>query len=137
MFLHKEVGAGLLVLFAFALRAQAIQPTPTVTVSVLKARVEAAQKTYEYVARNYMESRPPIGELLYRWSRRWLNAELDLNGQKEDQVAAYQAHLIRMRELEQSTRGRWKNRTVSIEEWTGAQFYRLEAEIWLARARAR
>ena len=105
--------------------------------ALLKARLDAARKTYEWLAKNYIESRPPIGELLYRWSCRWLDAEREMSDKQEDRVAAYKAHLRRMRELERVARDRFRNHYVPVEEDTAAQFYRAEAEVWLERARHR
>jgi hypothetical protein len=102
--------------------------------ALLRARAEAAHKTYDALAKNYVESRPPIGELLYRWSCRWLDAERELSDARNAQVAAYQAHLARMKDLERITKDRWRERYIPIEEMSAAQFYRAEAEIWLARA---
>jgi hypothetical protein len=108
-----------------------------VSPALLKARLDAARKTYEWLAKNYIESRPPLGELLYRWSCRWLDAEREMSGRQEDRIAAYQAHLRRMRELERVARDRFRNRFVPVDEDTAAQFYRAEAEIWLERAKHR
>ncbi len=104
---------------------------------LLRARVEAARKTYEVIWRNNREALAPFVELSYRWSRRWLEAELELSNRKDDQVAAYHAHFTRMRELERVTKGRYRNRVNPVEEATAAEFYALEAEIWLTRARRR
>jgi hypothetical protein len=108
-----------------------------VSPALLKARLDAARKTYEWVAKNYIESRPPLGELLYRWSCRWLDAEREVSSRKEDRIAAYQAHLRRMRDLERVARDRFRNHFVPVEEDTAAQFYRAEAEIWLERTKHR
>jgi hypothetical protein len=112
-------------------------PSAKVSPDLLKARLDAARKTYDWLAKNYIESRPPLGELLYRWSCRWLEAERDISTRQEDVLAAYRAHLNRMRELERVARDRFRNRFVPVEESTAAQFYRAEAEIWLERAKNR
>jgi hypothetical protein len=106
-------------------------------VALLRARLEAARQTYQALAKNYMENRPPIGELLYRWSCRWLESERELSDQKEEQMAAFLGHLNRMKDLERITKDRWRERFIPIEESTAAQFYRAEAEIWLARIKDR
>jgi hypothetical protein len=100
-----------------------------------KAKVTAAQRTYELLLRNFRESRPPIAELPYRWSCRWLDAQRELSNKKEDEVAAYQAHRERMRDLHRVIKDRFRERYVSVDEETAGEFYLLEAEIWLARAR--
>jgi len=60
-----------------------------------------------------------------------------MSDKQEDRVAAYKAHLRRMRELESVARDRFRNHFVPVEEDTAAQFYRAEAEVWLERARHR
>jgi hypothetical protein len=106
-----------------------------VPAALARARLDAARRTFDYLARNYREARPPAGELVYRWSRRWLKAERDLAGTPADRVAAYQAHLARMRDLERVARDRARERFVPLEEATAAEYYRLEAEIWLAQVK--
>lgn len=129
-----SVGKRVLAVAVLLSAGRAGSAEPAVAPALLKARVEAARQTYDYVLRNFRESRPPISELVYRWSCRWLDAERELSDRPADRVAAYEAHLARMRELESVVRDRWKNRYVSADEATAAQFYRIEAEIWLARA---
>ena len=112
------------------------QPAPAKVPSKLElAKVEAARRTYEVMWRNNKEGLAPFAELAYRWSRRWLEAELELSDQKADRVAAYQAHWTRMRQLRQATRGRWQNRVNTVEEVTATDYYIVEAEIWLEQAR--
>jgi hypothetical protein len=124
-------------LLGVASEAQPEADAAKVSRALLKARVEAAHKTYDALAKNYVESRPPIGELLYRWSCRLLEAERELNDARDAQAAAYQAHLARMKDLERITKDRWRERYIPIEEMSASQFYRAEAEIWLARAKDR
>ncbi len=100
-----------------------------------KAKVEAARKTYEVFWKNNKEGLVPFVELIYRWSRRWLEAELELSDKKEDRAAAYRAHWDRMRQLAQVTRDRYRNRVNTIEEVTATDFYSAEAEIWIEQAK--
>ena len=102
-----------------------------------KARLEAARKMYEGTLRLY-KTGPPVPldvEKLYRWSRRWLKAQHELATKKEDRVAAAEAHLTRMRSLEKTLRQMLKSREVPAFEVAGAEFYRLEAERWVAKAK--
>jgi site-specific recombinase XerD len=100
-----------------------------------KAKVAAARKTYEVIWKNNREGLVPFAELAYRWSKRWLEAEVDLRDKKDEQVAAYQAHKDRMRELARITRDRYRNRVNTIEEATATEFYNAEAEVWLEQAK--
>ncbi len=102
---------------------------------LLKAKITAARKTYEVVWKNNREGLVPFAELAYRWSKRWLEAELELADQKASRVAIYQAHKDRMRELARITRDRYRNRINTIEEASAAEFYIAEAEVWLEQAK--
>src|SRR4051812_23796583 len=65
-----------------------------------KARADAARSVYEGVLRLHsVEPRARHYELLYRWSRRWMDVEQQAAG-KSQRVAAAKAHLSRMRDLE-------------------------------------
>lgn len=108
---------------------------PQVPQRLLEARRDAARRTYDELWKKNQEALLPVAELAYRWSLRWLEAERDLSEQKPNQVAAFQAHSARMRELERISRDRFRTRTNPIEEVTAAEFYAVEAEIWLLRAK--
>jgi hypothetical protein len=68
------------------------------------------------------------------WSRRWLQAELALCEKKADRIAAHQAHVVRMRELEQFLHRRAKAGRAPPPHATGATYFRTEAEIGLIQA---
>jgi hypothetical protein len=110
---------------------------PKVPPELVKAKVEAARKTYQVIWKNNKEGLVPFAELAYRWSKRWLEAEVELSDKKEDQVAFYQAHKDRMRDLARITRERYRNRVNTIEEATATEFYIAEAEVWLEQAKNR
>jgi hypothetical protein len=96
---------------------------------------DAARKTYEAVWKNNREALVPFVEIAYRWSRRWLEAERELSEKKADQIAALQAHWNRMKDLEKITLERFRAKVVPVEEASAAEFYSLEAEIWLKQER--
>jgi hypothetical protein len=105
-----------------------------------KARLDAARKTYEGMFARWRTD--PSARLrpedFYSWSRRWMDAEREVADKPEARVAAAQAHLDRMTKCEQMVR---RKHDVGLDtfayEVTGAEFYRLEAERWLAEAKAR
>jgi hypothetical protein len=71
---------------------------------------------------------------LYQWARRLLIAEEELSDNKAERVAAYEAHLQRMKEVEdffKKQAGDDETDRFAAE----AKFHRLEAEIMLERAR--
>lgn len=99
-----------------------------------KALVEAAKSTYqEDLARlkNLQASSP---EDLYVWSRRWLDAEVDLAGNKEERVAAHQRHLDRMKDLERRAKAMAAAGQGRQSDATAGTYYRTQAELWLTRA---
>ena len=100
-----------------------------------RAKVDAARKTYEILWKNYQDELIPVVEVVYRWSRRWLEAELELKGPKADQEAAHLAHLNRMRDLARIARERRRFKINTVEEVSAAEFYCTEAEIWLEQAK--
>ena len=67
---------------------------------------------------------------LYQWAQRLLTAELDLSDKQADRVAAYEAHVLRMKEVEDDFNKRVEKGNVYAAE---ATFHRLEAEIMLER----
>jgi hypothetical protein len=107
----------------------------TVTERLARAKVEAARRTYEVIWQNNKEGFVPFVELAYRWSRRWLEAEVAVHTKKPQQLAAYQAHGDRMRELARITRERYRNHITTIDEVSATDFYRAEADLWLEQAK--
>jgi hypothetical protein len=76
---------------------------------------------------------------LSRWAQRLLTAELELSDKKADRLAAYEAHLKRMKEVEDE----FKKEVEGVKGGEGVadldaevKFHRLEAEIMLERAKA-
>jgi hypothetical protein len=100
-----------------------------------KAKLEAARQTYKVTWQNYKDGLAPPVELPYRWSCRWLQAQREMSGQKAEQIAAFQAHWERMREMERIERELRRSRLNPINEVTAAEYYRTEAEIWLAQTK--
>src|SRR5262245_36236919 len=74
---------------------------PKVPPQLAKARRDAARKAYEmhWVRLRTDTSADP--EKLYTWSRRWMEAEQALREEKATERAAVQAHLDRMKQLEE------------------------------------
>jgi hypothetical protein len=104
--------------------------------SLAVAKRDAARKAYEAWWANYRDRAAP-GEWVYLWSKRWLRAENELSSRPDDQVAAYQAHLERMRELEGIVTRMQRARPglARIDELSTTRYYRIEAEIWFQKSR--
>jgi hypothetical protein len=131
------LGASLAILAAAWLRAAAPDVPVKESEELIRAKIAAARKTYEVVWQNNREGIVPFAELAYRWSRRWLEGELELSDKKADQVAARQAHRDRMRQLARITRDRYRNRVSTLDEAAGTDFYVTEAELWVQQARSK
>jgi hypothetical protein len=136
-----------------------------------KDRVELARTAYESVFKETLNMlaaspRPEDGdpnqrifsaaraEQLYLWSKRWMEAQRDLGrGQEGGEIAAIQAHLERMKDLESGALIKAWVKVVQLPTPTddaiaasmemipafraSIKFYRAEAESWLSRAGGR
>jgi len=100
----------------------------------VKARLDLAKKLYQRVLELEAQGSITPPAPVYEWSKRWLEAELDLSVNKTDQVAAYAAHLDRMKLMEEKAKKVVAATRVESVGWA-PQFYRLEAETWLAKAK--
>ena len=99
-----------------------------------KARLEAVKEIFDIW--NLRETAPggfPVVESdrIYGWSVRWLQAERDMNQGPQANVAALEAHSKRMQSLGEKA----GNRGDSVDR-IAATYFRLEAEDWLATAKA-
>lgn len=63
---------------------------------------------------------------VYRWAQRLLTTEVDISDTLVGRVAAYEGHLLRMKELE-----------TAFKQHPEAKYHRLEAEVLLQRAKGR
>src|SRR5262245_48360068 len=80
----------------FAAEGAAGPPGPA---ALARARLDAARRAYDGYARfTYEQSGDP--EKAYTWSRRWMEAQQALGGDRAARRAALQAHLDRMRNME-------------------------------------
>jgi hypothetical protein len=105
-----------------------------------KARAEAARKVYETLLERYRRDGgfQLDPEKLYLWSRRWMEAEREVGTERAERVATVEKHLERMKKWEQMVEAaRRQGLTFTEGDVAAAQFYRLEAEAWLAQEKAR
>ncbi len=110
----------------------------------LEARVALAEKCYEAAFENLKRTKRFGNVLLpqanpedaYTWSVRWLQSERDRSPKRADQIAALEAHLERMQNLEKALEPLSRDllpRSAAL----GAEWYLREAELWLAQAQAK
>jgi RNA polymerase sigma factor (sigma-70 family) len=105
---------------------------------LLKARVDAARQEWEDRMKLLQDGRDGDRlDVLGAASRRLLVAQRELSENKADQIAAWEAHLDRMKGVEEIAKGRFEAGTLSRPNHALAQYYRLDAEIGLERAKAK
>jgi outer membrane protein TolC len=100
----------------------------------LQAQLDAAREAYRLAQVYYRDGRGDV-ETVYRWSRRWLEAEQAGGGGKDQNLAALKGHLERMKELQKQAEARWRTGLVTSLDTTATKFYLAEAEDWLAQAK--
>jgi hypothetical protein len=108
-----------------------------------KAKLDAARKTYELILKQKygLTNTNSKGQIdidhVVRWSRNWLDAERDLSARKEDHLVAHQAHLKRMKALQEQVRTVLKAGLGSPTDASAMDYYLAEAELWLAMEKAK
>src|SRR5580693_4458321 len=101
---------------------------------LLQARHRAAQKQFEETWVYYKQARTDSFPV-YVWSHFVLQTQFDLSDKKPDQIAALEGHLDRMKKLEELLK---KVRRLGFGqkiEVGAVEYYRIEAEYWLAHAK--
>ncbi len=108
---------------------------PDTIASLGQARHQAAVKQYEETWSYYQQARIDSYQV-YVWSKLILDARNDMAAKPGEHLAALEDHLNRMKKLEQLIK---KIRRIGFGrsyDVGAAEYYRLEAELWLARAKA-
>jgi len=99
-----------------------------------ESRYQAAVRAYEESWVYYRQARTdPF--FTYSWSRIVMVCQADLSDKKEDQLAAMQGHLERMKKLDTLVK---KVRQIGFQrsiDIVSADYFIKEAELWLAKAK--
>jgi hypothetical protein len=103
--------------------------------SLLKDRFDAAKTEVEARGREYAAGRGTL-DIFLGASRRLLAAELDLSAKGSDHVAAWRSHLLRMQGIYEINLRRYNDGRISVQDLAQPNYYRLDAEIGLERAKA-
>ena len=116
--------------------AAAVAAPPDVKVSpeLLRVRLDSAKEAYDLAEALYRQGKGEP-ETIYRWSHRWLTAQQALAGTKAERTAAAEAHLDRMKRLEEVAKATVRVGMASPLDERAAKFYVAEAEVWLAQAK--
>jgi hypothetical protein len=131
----------LLVAGGVLLGVRAAEPTGDKTDrthKLAKERGRAARNAYEAVWAKFkpFDLSKGDGEDVYRWSRRWMEAERQMAKSQTERVAALQGHFKRMKKLEQEVQ-MYARGTIPVQQLAATQFYRAEAELWLVAEKAK
>lgn len=109
----------------------AARPSP-----LAESRYRAAVAQYDITWAYYQQARIDSYQV-YVWSRLVLDSRREMGGAPADEIVALEDHLARMKKLEALVlriRRLGFGRSYDVG---AAEYYRLEAEHWLARARER
>ena len=102
---------------------------------LLRRRIDAAHRAYKESMDLYREGRTRDVDRIYRWSERWLHAEQELNDKKADRITAAEGHLRRMKQLEDLVKNVYKAGAAAPIELPAVEYYRLDAEVALSKAK--
>jgi hypothetical protein len=97
-----------------------------------KDRATTAEKAYKTSVNLHQVGRVTT-ETIYLWSARWLDADLAATPRNAKQLLA--DHLKRMQDLEAQTQKLFTSGQVNGLDNDAATYFRLEAEIWVARGK--
>jgi RNA polymerase sigma factor (sigma-70 family) len=103
---------------------------------LLKAKYDAARLEMDSRVKEFYAGRGTL-DISLGSSLRLLEAERELSDRKEDQVAALENHFKRMRVVEQVNEARFQAGRIAVQDLAQSTFYRVQAEIWLERAKAK
>jgi len=102
-----------------------------------KELVKVCKQGFDAVMNEIQSGRRIPDEKVCIWSRRWLQAQLAITRKPADAITAYKDHLNRTKEVEGIAKIQYKEGKITILVVTTAQFYRVQAEIWLAKAQSK
>src|SRR5262245_6097653 len=96
--------------------------------SLAEARVKAAKRGYDALFEPAKNGSGvwPSPEVVYLWSRRWLEAELDVADKPTSQRTAYREHRDRMNEIVERHRHLPSSAPASVSYQTSAEYFLAE-----------
>jgi len=100
-----------------------------------EARYKAALKQFDLIWQYYQQSRVDSFEV-YLWSRLLLDASKGASVRPDRRIAAFEEHLDRMRKLEALIKKVRRLGFGRSSDVGASEYYRIEAECWLAEAKA-
>jgi hypothetical protein len=96
--------------------------------------VDAAQHEYDATVAAYQSGTVKSIDLLYLWSRRWMQAVIDASASPQDRNKAYQDHHDRMKLLNAQVSALVQTGAAGGEadKYAATQYYLAQADQWLA-----
>jgi hypothetical protein len=103
--------------------------------ALLEARHRAARKQFDETWVYYKQARSDAYPV-YVWSHFVLQTQFDMTDKKSEQINALEGHLTRMKDLEALVKKVRRLGFGQSIEVGATEYFRIEAEYWLAHARA-
>ena len=100
-----------------------------------EARYNAALQQFDLIWQYYQQSRVESFDV-YVWSRLLMDASKGLNDRPDKRIAAYEEHLDRMKKLETLIKKVRRLGFGRSSDVGASEYYRIEAECWLAEAKS-
>jgi hypothetical protein len=101
---------------------------------LLVARVEAVRVEVDVRMKEFLAGRGSQ-HILIDAARRWLEAQREQGLNQADLVAVLEEHFQRMKQIHEKDEERFNAGRIAVHDFKQAEFARLEAEIWLERAK--
>jgi len=101
-----------------------------------EARYNAALKQFDLIWQYYQQSRVQSFDV-YVWSRLLMDARKEVSDRPDKQIAAFEEHLDRMKKLEALIKKVRRLGFGRSSDVGASEYYRIEAECWLAEAKSR
>jgi hypothetical protein len=122
---------------SFVVYSMTIDATAQEPQALLRQRLDAVRRAYKESYDLYREGRTRDVDRIYRWSKRWLEAEREVTTTQSEQIAALEGHWRRMKQLEDLMRNLSKAGVTAVVELAAVEYYRLDAEVALSKARVK
>ncbi len=117
-------------------KAAPVPEEPLRIAELAKARLAAAREVYECMMMTYRAGCGSMDDIFHWWLH-MLEAQLDAATTKAERVQAREEYLARAVEYEKNMKDRWKGGRAGPQDLAEAKMFRLEAELRLAREKAR
>ena len=125
----------LILALAGLLTAPAAPNDPPKPSPLAEARYQAAVRQYEITWSYYQQARIDSYQV-YVWSRFVLESDRERIAKPADRIVALEQHLVRMKKLEELIKKVRRLGFGRSSDVSASEYYRLEAEHWLAQARS-